>query len=259
MRSVLRLLIDSQIWLSRKFDTLFPAALRVDGYEDFEDDLCPRQLGRNQLVYDVGGGKNPFFDVARKAQLHASVVGVDIDASELARAPEGAYDRIVVTDICTYHGVHDADVVICQTLLEHVPNVSEAVRAMASMLKPGGRAVVFVPCRNAAFARLNLILPEKLKRALLFAIFPSMRTFQGFRSYYDHCTPANFIAFAAKNGLRVEEQRMYYKSDYFSFFFPLYALWRIWTLVASWTSRELVETFAMVLLKVEPAADEAST
>ncbi|MGH8558727.1 MAG: class I SAM-dependent methyltransferase [Methylococcales bacterium] len=242
-------MIDSQIWLSHKFDLLFPAALRLDGYEDFKDRFCSQYFSKDQVIYDVGGGKNPFFDLATKQRLQAVIVGVDIDAGELSKAPQDVYDRTIQTDICAYEGKQDADLIICQTLLEHVPDVGAALRAISSMLRPGGRVLVFAPCRNAAFARLNLILPENLKRKLLFTIFPSTITLQGFKSYYDKCTPRNFRTLASKNGMIVENEKLYFMSHYFSFLFPLYAIWRIWTLLASWLSGEYAESFAMVLVK----------
>ena len=37
---------------------------------------------------------------------------------------------------------------------------SGTIVAIASMLKLGGRSLLFLPSRNAVFARLNLLLPE---------------------------------------------------------------------------------------------------
>ncbi len=71
---------------------------------------------------------------------------------------------------------------ICQALLEHVPSTERAFRAIGSLLKPGGLALIFAPSRNAVFARLNLLLPQRLKRAILFAVFPESRYRDGYSS-----------------------------------------------------------------------------
>src|SRR5262249_9719381 len=75
----------------------------------------------------------------------------------------------------TYRGSSEADLVICQAVLEHVADTGSAMSCIASMLKPGGVALLFIPSRNAAFARLNLALPSGFKRALLHGLYPSTR------------------------------------------------------------------------------------
>ena len=243
-----RTLINSQVWLSRKFDNWLPALYRVDGNRDFVDSLVPAYLGPGLTIYDIGGGKNPYLSPEEKARLQARVVGLDIDQDELDQAPPGAYDEIVCADISKHRGDGQADIVICQALLEHVRDVESAFAAIASCLKPGGQALIFVPSRNAVFARLNILLPQKFKKALLYTIFPKTRRDQGFPSFYDNCTPNAFKRMAAANDLSLIEARYFYKSSYFSFFFPLYLLWRLWVILFRWVRGEqAAETFSMVL------------
>ena len=252
MKYILRNFIQWQARLSRRFDQLLPGYLSVDGNYEFRTGYAVSQLRDrpNSVIYDVGGGKNPYIDLELKRQINATVVGLDISQSELNAAPPGAYDRTVCADLTLYRGEQDADFVICQTLLEHVSDVNLAFAALAGILKPGGRLLVFVPSRNAVFARLNLLLPEKIKRLLLFAIFPQTRRDQGFRSYYDRCTPASFRALAPIHGLAVKDCRLYYCSMYFSFLAPLHVVWRLWMFLFMRINREAAaETFAMVLTK----------
>jgi 2-polyprenyl-6-hydroxyphenyl methylase/3-demethylubiquinone-9 3-methyltransferase len=164
----------------------------------------------------VGGGKNPVVAPERKTELDLRVIGVDIDGGELASAPAGSYDQTVCADIGSYQGPGDGDLVICQALLEHVRDSGAALRAIASILKPGGRALIFVPSRNAVYARLNLLLPEALKRKILFTVFPETRRDHGFRAFYDRCTPAGFVSMAAQQGLLTEDCRLYFRQLYTS-------------------------------------------
>jgi 2-polyprenyl-6-hydroxyphenyl methylase/3-demethylubiquinone-9 3-methyltransferase len=159
---------------------------------------------------------------------------------------------MIVADITKYRGNGDADLVICQALLEHVVDVGEALFAIASLLKPGGIALIFVPSRNALFARLNLVLPESLKRRLLFTLFPESRLGQGFRSYYNQCTPRDFRRILEQRGLKIVEERLYYESAYFTFLVPLHILWRIWLLTFYAFARDqAAETFSMAIRKPE--------
>jgi SAM-dependent methyltransferase len=247
---MLRSAINSQVWLSRKFDKLLPRKYQTDGNSDFVKSFAPGYLFPKALVYDIGSGKQPFLKAEQKRQLQATVVGLDIDAGELARAPQGAYDDSICSDVTRYQGKGDADIVICQSLLEHVNGVDKAFHAISSALKPGGTALVFVPSRNAVFARMNLLLPHRLKRWILFSVFPVTKAAQGFVSYYDRCTPGDFRQLAAQSGLEVVDLRCYYKSGYFTFLFPLHFIWRAWILLFGATRTEqAAETFSMALRK----------
>lgn len=237
--------------MSATFDSLLiPERFRIDGNCDFGDSFAKNHLERKLKVYDVGGGKSPFIDRETKDRLSLTVVGLDIDPGELSRAPQGLYDETICADITSFSGDGTADLVICRALLEHVRDVSAAFASISSILKLGGKAIIFVPSRNAVFARLNLLLPEKWKRWLLFTISPQSRSHQGFRSYYDHCTPQDFKRMSKGYGLQVADYRCYYQSSYFSFFFPLYAVWRLWVLLF-WLARreQAAETFSLAFLK----------
>src|SRR5258706_1627125 len=178
--NIFRRAIDNQISWSNKLERLLPDRFRVDGNLDFIHHFVNPYLRRRAVVYDVGGGKQPMISNELKRELGIRVVGIDIDATELHSAPAGAYDETVCCDITKYRGSGDADVVLCQALLEHIADTAAALAAIDSILKPGGVALLFVPSSNAVYARLNLLMPEKLKRAILFRVFPNTSKAQGF-------------------------------------------------------------------------------
>ena len=249
-RSLLRRFVDANKRASFRVDQWVAPRLRVDGNQDYLHQFVWEYLRPRQTVGDVGGGKQPFLTVERKAALDCRVIGVDISSDELAAAPAGAYDEVVVGDITALTGRGDCDVVLCQAVLEHVADVPAAIRSVASMLRPGGVCLLFVPCRNAAFARLSLALPEWIRLRILFGVFPEVSLTQGFRSYYDRCTPSAISSLAHASGLQVTETRRYYMSSYFSFLLPLHVLWRFWTLIVVATGAgDFCETFSMALQK----------
>src|ERR1700740_2010522 len=173
-------------------------------------------------VYDIGGGKWPLFSTEQKRKLGLKVCGVDIDARELASAPVGSYDEVVCSDITHYKGRGEADLICAKTTLEHITDNRLSIAALASILKLGGIALIFAPSRNAAYARLNLLLPEGLKKNILDTVYPEGRDGHGFPAHYDRCTPREFRRLAENNGLEVLRLRPYFTSSYFTFFFPLY-------------------------------------
>lgn len=192
----------------RWIDGFLPLSMRTDGNQDFINRFARAFVAQGMLVYDVGGGKNPLFKLKEKVGLKLRYVGLDIDAVELGRADPGVYDEVIAADIASYRGRGDGDVVICQALLEHVENIEGGFEGLKSVLKPGGKIVLFVPSRNAVFARVNLLLPQEVKKALLFTIFPGTSRNQGFPSFYRRCTPRGFRDLAAANGLVVEDVRL---------------------------------------------------
>lgn len=247
---MLRSIIRSQIKLSKAFDALLPNKYITDGNQDFIKNFVPKYLQKHIVIYDIGGGKNPYIGLEQKRVLDAKIVGLDISQKELDEAPQGLYDETVCADITEYQGKQDADLVICQALLEHVKDTTNAFQSIASTLKPGGLALIFVPSRNAVFARLNLMLPQELKQKILYTVYPHTRRDQGFRSYYNKCTPSDFRKLAEEHNLSVIEERHYYISTYFSFFFPLYFVWRLWILGFHFIRKEqAAETYSMALMK----------
>jgi 2-polyprenyl-6-hydroxyphenyl methylase/3-demethylubiquinone-9 3-methyltransferase len=201
-------------------------------------------------VFDIGGGRSPFIDVETKVALDLHVTGLDISPRELSAAPSQAYDATVCADVSSYRGSNDADLVICRTVLEHVPDTNLALSCIASILKPEGIAVLFMPSRNAVFARLNLILPNRFKKAVLHGLYPCTRLTQGFPAYYDECTPSGITRLAYRHNLVVADQRQYYMSSYFQAVFPLYLVWRVWILAyRCFGGPDSAETFSIAFKK----------
>jgi 2-polyprenyl-6-hydroxyphenyl methylase/3-demethylubiquinone-9 3-methyltransferase len=251
MTTIIRQFIDFNVRLSGHFDRMLPERYQIDGNADFQRRFCPIFLKPGSRLVDVGGGKTPLVNRLTKGELKLCVTGFDVSQEELDKAPEEAYDDVICADITTYRGTQDADLLICQAVLEHVQDVEQAFAAFASILKPQGLALLWVPSRHAAFARLNMLLPEKLKHKILFFVFPHMKGDQGFPVYYDRCTPRQFQQLARKHGFTLESERLYYSNKYFYFFLPLHVLWRVWLIVfRAVRKQESAETFSMALRKL---------
>ncbi len=253
----LRAFIDAQIRLSRKFDMYLDESYRRDGNQHFHEKVVPPFIQKGTVIYDIGGGSRPYIGRAEKAEKSLTVIGTDISQSELEAAPPGAYDRIICADITRYTGEEKADLIICQAVMEHVRDSDGAFRGISTILKPGGVALLFMPSRNALFARLNLLLPESWKRKILFSLFPhKAEGHDGFPAFYDQCTPRRFRALAEKYNMTVEELHSYYISSYFAIFTPAYVLWRCWVILFRRLCGEnAAETFTLVLRKRSDAAD----
>lgn len=233
------------------FDRIFlPEKFRTNGLKDYQR-LVPQYIQKNQHIFDIGGGKIPFITIAVKQKYKLRVTGLDIDMNELNMAPKNIYDKKIVQDISEYRPKDPfADIVICEAVLEHVDDVDNAVAAITKSLKDGGIALIFIPCRNALFARINLLMPELLKRRILYNLFPESAHGQGFPAFYNHCTPSKFVKLCNKYGLKVEFEKAYYFVTYFSFFFPLHLLWRMGQiLLYPFFKSSISEAFVIVATK----------
>jgi 2-polyprenyl-6-hydroxyphenyl methylase/3-demethylubiquinone-9 3-methyltransferase len=246
---IVRRLVDAQIALSTRFDrALLPPDYRIDGDTSFEAEFLTPHLYRGATVIDVGSGKLPSLSPAQRAALEITVVGFDVSKSELDAAPAGSYDATICADVTEFVGDGKADLAICSSLLEHVPDVDKALRGIASMLKPGGEALVFIPCGNTLFARLNRLLPQKFKQKLLNCLFPKIAPGLGFPVHYDRCTPRQIARLAENNGLVPEKIRLYLYTGYFEFFTPVHVLWRLWQVgFRKLVDAEASESFSMAL------------
>ncbi len=239
---------DISYWFDRVFLT---KKFSIDGLSDFETKIAPNLPQINYTIYDVGGGKIPFITASQKSQLNLKTVGIDIDESELAQAPPNSYDKVVVSDIAGFNPKKpEANLVICKAVLEHVKDTPSAINAISKSLKKGGKAALFIPCRNSIFAHLNKLLPENLKKLVLYKIFPETQHAQGFPAYYDKCTPKSITNLCIENDLEIELLKPYYFVSYFSFFFPMHFLWRLSQLIIHpFFPTQYSEAFTIVAVK----------
>jgi 2-polyprenyl-6-hydroxyphenyl methylase/3-demethylubiquinone-9 3-methyltransferase len=218
-----------------------------DGPRDFWENVLPSLLQPGLRVLDVGGGRHPAIPLPTKQKLGLHIVGLDISEAELAQAPTGAYDKIVAGDVAAVIIPGEYDLVFSRSVFEHVADTRAAVANLARVLVPGGIMAHVMPCRNAPFAVLNRWLGNRMARRLLFAIFPETEEHSGFPAYYRNCTPGRLSRICRECGLEVVRTIPYYRSDYTSFFAPLYTLEMLRQVVmCSLRLENLAEAFTIV-------------
>ena len=253
LQTLFRKFLRGNIVASRWFDNVFmPEYFIIQGNQAFQDNVAaPYIMQKDIVIYDMGGGSRPYVSPEMKIKNNQTIIGLDIDKDELESAPQGSYDKIITADLTQYVGAGDADLIICQAALEHVPDNEGSFCAIASTLKSGGVACIFTPSRNAIFARLNMMLPQSIKQKILFAVFPhKAKGHDGFKAYYDQCTPREFRELAEENKMDVIQLEPYFKSSYFEICFPLYIIWRLWIIGFKIIAGEnAAETFSIVLKK----------
>jgi len=231
-----------------KFEHIVPDKFKIDGNKDFTTSFVPSYLSTDMKILDVGGGKSPYLSLKEKQKHQAYVIGLDIDQDELELAPEGVYDEIICCDIAKFDGSLNADLIICRCVLEHTKNVGEAIRVLQNNMAQDGILLLFVPSKKAWFAKINRVLPESIKQKILYTIFPETESDQGFPAFYNLCTISELTTVANENSMQIIEKRCFYISSYFTFFFPLYLVWRLWILLLyKFNSENAAETFSLAI------------
>lgn len=250
MKNAIQKVISLNKRVSNWFDGFIADDFHVYGTEIFDTEIMPKYLESGKTVFDIGGGKHPNIDANTKSGKNLRIIGMDIDAAELKQAPDGFYDDIQVIDITKESGSQKADIILCRALMEHVKDTKAAIENMSGMLNDGGHIMMFLPCRNAVFSRLNLILPESWKLKLLNLAYPEKMHRIGFKAYYNRATPEKFKKMANDLGLEVAECRIFWASRYLEICFPAHIIWRFYQMIArGFGADNLCETFIMVLKK----------
>jgi SAM-dependent methyltransferase len=222
--TVLRKLIRLNKSASKKLALVWPHS-DFDLFDDY-DRLVARYAQRPDgrvLVVDVGAGGRCPFRKYLPDNGRTKVVGVDLSLE--AMAENDALDEKRIADVVNAlpFAPEEVDLVVSRSVMEHLSDVERFFANSATVLKPGGYTIHVFPCRYAPFAIANRMLPNRWTSRLMAYLHPS--NVSGFPAYYDQCYYNAAWRLCAKNGLEMVEARLsYYSSDYYSFFFPLFAL-----------------------------------
>lgn len=162
-----------------KFDAAAPRWWDPDGEFRPLHDLNPARLGyiesraglAGRQVLDVGCGGGLLAEgMARRG---ARVLGIDLAPEALAVARLHAIEsgqpveyRQVAVEELAESAPAAFDVVTCLEMLEHVPDPSAIVTALARLARPGGHVIVSTINRNARAFALAIVGAEYVMRLL---------------------------------------------------------------------------------------------
>lgn len=131
----------------------------MDSVRYFEFDFMWKAISNIHLTryLDVSSPRLlPIFALLRHPDLKADLINPDKKDLPITQA---LAQTLALTNRCQFHStlISDVpftpasfDVVSCVSVLEHIPNDSEAVAKMWSLVKPGGKLLISVPCASEA-------------------------------------------------------------------------------------------------------------
>jgi len=176
-------------------------------------------------IIDLGGGRRCTYAAAVPRERGVRIVAVDISADELALNEQ--VDETAVANVAEHLPFDDAsvDLIVSRALLEHVDGVPDAARHMARVLKPGGRALHFIPARYSLFGLTARLLPFQPLLKLLHLVSPETRGQVEFEVEYDHCYASALEEVFHDAGFRrVDVATCWSQSGYFFPCYPLYVV-----------------------------------
>lgn len=243
--------------LSARLDSRLDRAL----YQRYDAAVlaAARVLPRHALVVDLGGGSQCSFAAGLSAGERPRLVAVDACADELARNTD--VDEVRVADVSQPLPFADGavDLLVSRTMLEHVPDVPQAVGHIARAVKPGGRTLHLVPCRYALFAIAARVLPFALAKRILHTMIPESRGVVEFDVFYDHCHPSALErAFRDAGFADVEVECTWDQSHYAHALFPLFLIVLAYQRLAQRAGLRRLASYALVRATRPPRGKPAS-
>lgn len=186
-------------------------------------DLC-RMLAARRLI-DIGGGRDPLFDLDEIKNLEVEMTVNDIAPGELAALPSGYHTACfdVAGDLASVSAWRGSfDLAFSRMVFEHVADGERAWRNLYELLAPGGVALAFIPTLYALPFVLNWLLPDQLSAAIVKRVFQH-RTDQDdpvFPAHYSWCraTESSIVPMLAAIGYREIVVQPFYGHDYYRYF-----------------------------------------
>jgi SAM-dependent methyltransferase len=146
-------------------------------------------LPPSAVVVDIGGGRQCAYSHAVPQDSAIRLVAVDISPEEVAASQDVTDRRVADVAEGLPFGDAEADLIVSRYCLEHVDGVPRAAQHMLRVLKPGGKAIHFMPCRYSTVGVAARVLPFGPLLKLLHFVDPDTVGKVEFDVHYDHCYP----------------------------------------------------------------------
>ncbi|MEJ7783710.1 MAG: methyltransferase domain-containing protein [Solirubrobacteraceae bacterium] len=186
-------------------------------------------------ILDVGSGARPAIaPEQRPAGCHYA--GLDIARAELERAAPGAYDELLVGDICQRVPATEGrfEVVVSWQVLEHVSSMADALATKRRALVPGGRMVAMLSGGWSMHAVAARVIPYRVSTWLQTRLLGSTPD-DKFPTVFDGCSDRALRRLLADGGWAFCEVVPLYRSgNYLEFMAPLQ---RAYLAYENWAAR----------------------
>ncbi|HEY7663285.1 MAG TPA: class I SAM-dependent methyltransferase [Xanthobacteraceae bacterium] len=126
--------------------------LLMPGYNRHIADLCLAAISPGQTLVDFGAGTGTISALVRERAKAAKIWCAEIDAANIAALEKQGFD--VITDIAKLQP-DTVDVIYSSNVLEHIEDDVAKLKQLRACLKPGGRAVFWVPAFQCLWTAMD--------------------------------------------------------------------------------------------------------
>jgi len=226
----------------------------------YELDEIRRKKPKNQKIYvlEVGAGKYSSFTEELKDKYSIELTGLDISENELRQ--NKLNDACIIFD-ATNNSYEEAlsnfrqkyDLALSRMFLEHINKPEITHRMICYCLREGGIALHFYPALFEPAFVLNRITPNGIAGRIIRALSSQRETIGIFPAYYKKCRAINndLKDFYKTCGFSLKTEAVHYSTDYFSFLFPLNALYLPIFLLLSRLNCKMFASYVICCLKKE--------
>ena len=151
----------------------------------------------NSHLLEVGGGRTPLLTAEDVRQLGCTYTINDIDAGELALAPdwiERFHGDIADPRLVDVNRMGRYDLIFSKAVFEHVANPRIAYTNVANLLAPGGVVVNLIPTLYSIPFVVNRIVPERVSERVMRLTTRLPEDIRKFPAYYRWCTSTDLTA-----------------------------------------------------------------
>ncbi len=129
--------------------------LLMPGYNRHIARLCLAAIVPGQTLLDFGAGTGTISALVRDQARAAKILCIEIDPANAAALRSQGFD--VIAD-ATQAQLGTVDVIYSSNVLEHIEDDVAALRKLRACLKPGGRAVFWVPAFKCLWTMMDVRL-----------------------------------------------------------------------------------------------------
>ena len=148
-----------------------------------------------------------------------SYEGLDIEEKQ---ACHEIYDHFIVQSI-EKRLDRSFQMIISNTVLEHIPDNRAAINTIFQALVPGGTTHHYSPSKNHPYSLCLRLVGPRLQKILISHLRPAAVEITGYPAFFDHCTPAGMRGLLSAAGFCDIDIKPYYRAnDYFAFFVPAF-------------------------------------
>jgi SAM-dependent methyltransferase len=208
-----------------------------------------------QRLIEIGGGRDPLFDLQEIERLGVQMTINDISAGELAVLPPGYHTaRFDVAGDASHLAEfrNSFDLAFSRMVFEHVADGQRAWTNLYELLAPGGVALAYIPTLYSLPFVVNWLLPDKLAANIVKSIYKH-RTDEAdpvFPARYSWCyADARMPKMLSSIGYREVFVQPFYAHGYYKPFPPIHRIHRWFSDIARRHDWRAIASFAYVAVR----------